>query len=343
MHLIPEPLSRVIVNLPLELKPLKTPSPFQTTNGWSGAYFWRWESVRGPLILKIWPEDGPTAHEHQARHHHLLSIRNFTPQIALPLADIHQNTLHPWTMSRWAELMPWIDGTPVLDSPTTTQLNEVVHALGRLHFQWESINKSFMSHSTAVSERLEKLVQLRAGRILETELPARLLQAPDFIRDRFQTIRELSRKLLDQAIASLQPLQRCQFPCQLVLRDPRPDHFLFINDKLNGIIDFGTIGMESVAVDLARLLNDWFPSNKPRFNSAIDIYRSLHSLSESEILLVHALACSGSILGGLAWIDLHFRKNRSLGREDQFVKSVDHAIDRLRGHLPHDTNLLLGT
>ena len=45
---------------------------------------------------------------------------------------------------------------------------------------------------------------------------------------------------------------------QPALRDARPEHFLFEDDRLSGLVDFGAMGVESVAADLARLIGEWF-------------------------------------------------------------------------------------
>ena len=45
-------------------------------------------------------------------------------------------------------------------------------------------------------------------------------------------------------------------PC---LRDARPEHFLFVENVLTGLIDFGAMDFETVAGDLARLLGEWLP------------------------------------------------------------------------------------
>ena len=61
--------------------------------------------------------------------------------------------------------------------------------------------------------------------------------------------RQLGPMLLVPLEQSADRIIRVQ-PC---LRDARPEHFLFEGDRLSGLVDYGAMGVDSVAGDLARL------------------------------------------------------------------------------------------
>jgi Ser/Thr protein kinase RdoA (MazF antagonist) len=135
--------------------------------------------------------------------------------------------------------------------------------------------------------------------------------------------------LKDEAIGLLEPFEQEKFRILTVLRDARPDQFLFTEGKLSGVIDFGAVGRDIVAVDLARLASEWFPDDFSQQLKLVNSYVKNRIIDEREFRLIRPLALSGAILGGLAWIDLHFRKRRSIGREAEFDKALDHAILRM--------------
>ena len=327
-------LATFVLQLPTRLRPQTQPIEYAAKNGWSGATFHRWKSAQGPLVLKIWPGDGPAPHEHLARHRYLTGLSAFQPTLALPLPNLAGATLMSWPDGRSAELFPWLDGRPAASvPPNSQQLSQAMTTLARLHKHWAKAQPTLIQPSPAVIHRLTHLRKIQQSSALETTIPALSNNAPEEFRHKFQTICDLSRWLIGHAADWLAKWQHQPLRTQVVLRDARPEHFLFIDDKLSGIIDFGAIGMDSVAVDLTRLLNDWFPDDKLLYNQAIRCYQSESALQDQEIFLAEKLSQSGAILGGLAWVDLYFHKGRAKGRESEFLNALDLAIKRLRKHV----------
>ena len=66
---------------------------------------------------------------------------------------------------------------------------------------------------------------------------------------------------------------------QPVLRDARPEHFLFEDGRLSGLVDFGAMGVDSVAADLARLIGDWFDGDRDLRREALAAYEAVRPLS----------------------------------------------------------------
>ena len=323
-------LSHLLARFSASFHPVDQPVMFSPGNGWSGASFLRWNSALGPLVLKIWPGNGPMPQEHLERHRYLIGLSGFEPKLALPLADVRGATLHDWPGGRSAELFLWITGSPAHHPPTLEQLTQVISMLARLHKHWAQAQPTSNQASQAVINRLNQLHILQHNRNLESSIPALAATASPPVREKFQEIIGHARRLLDRAASWLELIEKQRFRTQIVLRDARPDHFLFSGDHLNGLIDFGAIGQDNVAVDLARLLNEWFPGDKVLFDRALSLYQKEHPLTNFEIRLVDTLGLAGAVLGGLAWIDLYFHQGRAEGREEEFQNALDHAINRLR-------------
>src|SRR5206468_88816 len=64
-------------------------------------------------------------------------------------------------------------------------------------------------------------------------------------------------------------------PC---LRDARPDHFLFEGERPTGLVDFGAMGRDSVAGDLARLLAEWVGPDPAARAEALASYAAIRPL-----------------------------------------------------------------
>ena len=87
------------------------------------------------------------------------------------------------------------------------------------------------------------------------------------------------RALLDRASLLVLDLQPC-------LRDSRADHFLFEQERLTGIIDFGAMDTECVAGDLARLLGEWAGGDPAVRITARESYDRTRPLKPVEASLV---------------------------------------------------------
>ena len=335
---------RIFSGMPTLQKPLTPPEPFVAQNGWSGSKYWRWNAPQGRLLMKVWPADGPTHDEHLERHRKLKCLSSFQPGLAVPIADQNGNTIRPWFGDLWAELLPWLEGTPILVKPSETVIRQSFQALARLHIEWKANSPTVQGPSPAVSNRLNQLRKLKLAHLLEPDSRIWYLsgQAKPMIGDQFMEICKLAKALTDDAIHRLEPFEDQIFAQQTVLRDARPDHFLMIGESLSGIIDFGAIGTDSIAVDLARLTSDWFPGDQTRFETALTHYSSVSCVTPQELGLIPPLALAGAILGGLAWVDLHFRKRRTSGRDNDFQHALSHAYNRLKSHVPEHSIAMVG-
>jgi Ser/Thr protein kinase RdoA (MazF antagonist) len=80
------------------------------------------------------------------------------------------------------------------------------------------------------------------------------------------------------------------------------DHVLFEKDAVVGLIDYGSVKTDHVAVDLARLLGSMAGNNYDLWAAGLAGYRTIRPLANEEEALVHVLDSTGT-LGAIAnWL-----------------------------------------
>ena len=311
--------------------PVSAPQPFVPSSGWSGANFWKWPGESENFLLKIWPAEGPEARQHLFRHSQLNNLRDLDLPLGLPVPDRTGRTLRPWSDGLWAEVIPWFGGSPATVSPEPAQVASVVQVLCELHQRWTETTASRTGPSSAVLNRLNQLKRIDLTRLLSSraDFLQKGLNLSAESMEKLWEICRLAQLLRDDAVSLLQPFENEKFRILTILRDARPDQFLFHDGRLSGVIDFGAVGRDIIAVDLSRLATEWFPEDLAQQDYFVRSYVKNRIVDEREFRLIRPLALSGAILGGLAWLDLHFRKGRSIGREEEFERAIDHALSRL--------------
>lgn len=128
-------------------------------------------------------------------------------------------------------------------------------------------------------------------------------------------------------------------PLQAVLRDVWYAHVLFDeaeSDRVAGIVDAQAAGIDSPAVDIARLLGSWRQPGPEQaadlaaaWPDAIAAYESIRPLADAErglVPLVHA----ASVLGGLDnWFRWTVEERRSFADPAAVLTRIDRLIERL--------------
>jgi homoserine kinase type II len=139
----------------------------------------------------------------------------------------------------------------------------------------------------------------------------------------------LARRGLPAVIARLRREAPVPARLQPLLRDPRPDHFLFEGDRLTGLVDFGAMGVDSPSADLARLLTEWSGPDPSSRAEALDCYESIRPLDPSESARIEVFADSAAWLGPARWIRWHYLESRRFDDPDAVRLGLDRTIGRL--------------
>ena len=98
-------------------------------------------------------------------------------------------------------------------------------------------------------------------------------------------------------------------PC---IRDVHREHVLFQDDRVTGIIDFGSMQPDNVSCDIARLLGSMAGDETELWRLGLTAYERLTPLTDPERLLVKAYDESGVLLSGLNWLKWVFLEDRQI-------------------------------
>jgi homoserine kinase type II len=139
----------------------------------------------------------------------------------------------------------------------------------------------------------------------------------DFVRLHQKTL----HALLEQPLA---PVTQ-----QPVIRDIWHDHVLFLDNAVTGIIDFGAMAVDTVAVDIARLLGSLADGNEQHWREGLRAYRELRPVSLTQQELLVTLDRTGVFAGGLVWLRWHYLENRTFENQPGVLARVDHFLNRL--------------
>lgn len=282
------------------------------------------------MVLKVWPKDGPDSAAHRRRHLALEPLRDFTPVPAIPIPDTTGQTLRILQSGHCAELFRWFEGEPAGQDPPDETVRQVMTTLARLHRLWSSHFGQREALSEAAGQRITQLRGLASGGLDDLANEVHQLTSIDhLVRAKLLAIIQSARQLVSVALRVLEPLASLRLPIQLVLRDTRPNHFLTRDLNVIGLIDFGAIGFDTVALDLARLFGEWPQIDRRKRDLAFRSYESVRPLHPAEMAAIEPLITSAAILGGIAWVDIVCRRRMSEGRETAAISAMTHAENRL--------------
>jgi Ser/Thr protein kinase RdoA (MazF antagonist) len=310
---------------PAATRPTSPVEPLGNAGGLSGARLFRFESGRGRLVARQWPPDGPGRERLRQIHAYLKATRDlgFVP---VPLPTLDGSTIVELEGRYW-EIAPWMTGEADLSRPP---------APGRLRAGFGGL-AAFLSR--LASERIEGLSPGLAQRAQELER----LMFGEFEQLRYRLVRSpsdpatpLARLWLDRAIALAPKVAEATrkaagrpLPLQPCLRDARPDHFLFDGDRLTGLVDFGAMGRDSVAGDLARLLGEGVGPDRGALKEATDAFMAILPLNQAELRAINPFLLANALLGAGHWARWHFIEGRTFDDPDAVVKGLRRGLERL--------------
>jgi Ser/Thr protein kinase RdoA (MazF antagonist) len=305
--------------------------------GFSGARLWRVHAPAGRFCLRAWPpgQPGPGAIDfmHGLLDHLSRQGIRFVPA---PLRTIDGVT-YIQHLGRYWQLEPWLGGEADFRyRPTDERLRAAMTALAQLHRAAATFTSSTPTGHSASMER--RLRELRA--MIDGQLGADLHRiVPD---GRWPEMDRLSRRVLDRIrllTRDLQPLLNRPLPwvpLQPVIRDVWHDHVLFEEDDVSGIIDFGSAGIDSVAIDVARLLGSLVGDDERRWRLGLEAYAAGRPLSPEERELVWLSDMTGCFTGGLVWLRRHYLARVRFENPAAILDRVCHFHDRLAAIEPAD-------
>jgi len=118
-------------------------------------------------------------------------------------------------------------------------------------------------------------------------------------------------------------------PLQMCLCDIWHDHLLFEGERLTGLIDFGSVKVDHVAVDLGRMVGSLVQDDSELRQKAFAFYSQIQPLEEMDIALADVLDRSGTILGLVNWLTWIYWHKRRFENHDAVARRMTEAIERV--------------
>ena len=319
-------LDELLARYPHHLKPLSNLEALGGAGGYSGARLWRYRAPRGLLVLRAWPSDGP-GRARLEKIHRWLFLTSPTGLTPVPLRDNSDRSIQEFQGILW-ELTPWLPGkADPAHPPELGHLQAAFAGLAALHERLSCESSS--SISPGLAQRRDTVDHLIRGGFdtIETAVAANPASADQaaaaskwlsLARSLAPTLSEVLRK----AAGSVRDLQPC-------LRDARPEHFLFEHDRLSGIVDFGAMGIDCVAADLARLIGDWLDGDPAARVAALAAYERIRPLQPAEIPLLTAFESSADLLIGQTWLNWCYLEHRRFEDPHAVSNGLARGLKRL--------------
>ena len=320
-------IESVISRYPAECQPTHVES-LGNAGGLSGARLWRLQTSQGELCLRRWPSAHPTKHQLAWLHQVLIHAGRQCEFVPVPISPTAselrfvQHAGHLWELARW---MP---GTADLNANyTPAKLSAALSALAEFHRAVERLDAS-RGRSRGLAERHEFATRM-AGRELDRwrkkleQLRGRPFHAQciSILKRAAPLIRELPERIA--------PLLGTEFPLQPCIRDFWHDHVLFSGNAVTGMVDFGAMRVDTVAIDMARLFGslageEQFPF--PPGPADWEAYAEIRMLSKQEQHAVAIFQLANVALSGLNWV-------RWLMFEEKTFDNIEVVHSRITGIL----------
>ena len=313
----------------LELFQLEGPArPLGSAGGFSGACFWLVEEGDLNWALRRWPQGDPSARRLEWIHSVLdhAHRRGFQQlPIQRPLRDgrtFLEADGHLWEASCW---MP---GEPLRLTEAGSQgLCAATATLARFHQAVADcpLPEGQLSLPT-VQRRREYLEQLTRGRAVRIQLA---LEQSDWqeLQARGRQIMELFFRGHEQLAERLEHAAANQVQCQPCLRDVWYRHILMLDGEVSSLIDFGSLGIDSVATDVARLLGSLTGPGHAGWQEGLDSYQQVRRLSEQETRLIVAIQQANQLMAGIKWLDWILLEAREFADPAEVLARLDELVE----------------
>lgn len=294
--------------------------------GFSGARLWRCRQGPRQFCLRAWPPDGPSL-QHLGWAHALMRAANrdrlpFVPE----LLGTRSGEMWVDLGGRVWELTGWMPGTADFHaSPTPARLRVACSALARLHRCWERYLTG-RAPCPAIDRRLYAVLEWQL--LLRRGWRPRFEGRPDLDAWAGRAWRLVS-VWMERVPALLGPWGAGLVPTQPCLCDVWHDHLLFEGDRLTGLVDYGGVKQDHVAVDLARMLGSLVGDDRESWALGLAAYRSERPLSGEDEELALVLDRTGVVVGASNWLRWLYHDGRRFDDLAGVVRRLAALVERM--------------
>ncbi len=310
---------------PAIFHPNQPPVTLGNAGGLSGSSLWRVETPAGPLMLRAWPLSVLDFARVDQIHGWLDQARRF-PWLAVPISDQHGSTWHKSGGRCW-EIAPFLPGVADLGRPpSSVHLAAMFEALALVHNELGFIKLA--GPSPGMQARSQELHRLMDGEIAQFRVVI-ATQGSGEVRFLAQEWLDRVSGLVPGVAQSVHAASPRVLDLQPVLRDVRPDHFLFEGDRLTGLVDFGAMDVDSIATDLARLLGETVGQDRAQRAIAFSAYKSVRPITDQERATIEDFDAANAVLGGARWVRWHYAEGRRFDDPTAVEQGLRRSIVRL--------------
>jgi Ser/Thr protein kinase RdoA (MazF antagonist) len=300
--------------------------PLGNRGGFSGACIWRIEGPV-PLCLRAWPARERSKERLEWIHQLMEQARKDGLSFVPAIFRTRKSSSWLDRAGRLWDLTSWMPGkADFADRPESGRLEAACNALARLHL---SLGKVLISRGTCPA------IERRLQAVGDWQKLVRLGWQPEFHNRDVGPVRPWAERAWSILPSQMEKLPNLLVPytgrswtLQPCLCDVWHDHVLFEGDAVSGIIDYGGMKTDHVAVDLARLLGSMAADNGGLRSAGLRAYRRLRSLSEEEEDLVRILDETGTIIGAANWLKWIYYEKRAFEDSSAVAKRLAALVRR---------------
>jgi homoserine kinase type II len=295
--------------------------------GFSGARIWRLDGALGPLCLRAWPAHvsvSRLADLHRAMTRARSAGLHFVPAVLVA----HTGQTHVECAGRLWEVTEWLPGRADFHGrPSPARLEAACAALALLHTAWQRTAPA-PNLCPAVARRLDCVREWRAL-VRSGWRPSFAAEATDPLPRAAEHAWHLLSRWLERVPPMLQRWTDRAWPLQPCLCDVWHDHVLFEGERLTGLVDYGTLKTDEVAVDVARMLGSLVPDDGTSWDLGLRAYRAVRPFSEEEQALAHDLDVTGTVLGLANWLRWLYREQRAFDDRREAARRLGQLVERV--------------
>jgi Ser/Thr protein kinase RdoA (MazF antagonist) len=298
----------------------------QNHGGFSGARLWRVEGGLGRLCLRAWPPEQGSA-EHLAFIHSLMKRARDERLFFVP-------AVHPTTegasfllfAGRFWELTDWMPGKADFHiAPSSSRLAQACEALAKLHLTWNRAPPQ-SGPCPAIKRRLERCRQW--FELVGSGWRPTFISTLDPVAESALHAWRILGIWASRVPRLLEPWADRVFPLQPCLCDIWHDHVLYEGERVSGVIDYGSLKEDHVAVDLARLLGSLVGDHVGMWAEGLRAYRTFRPLTAEEGALAHVLDRTGTVLALANWLKWLYLEGRVYDDRREVARRLEALVAR---------------
>ncbi len=299
--------------------------PLGNRGGFSGAALWRVHEPGDDLCLRVWPA-GEMDRQRITYSHSLMKLArdnglSFVPKV---LTTRTASTTIVQANRLW-DLCTWMPGMAAIPGQVNRgQVEAACAALALLHQAWAAIAPG-SGPCPGVHRRLEAF--------RDWDARTRTSSLGFSPHDPAQMWAERGWGLLqihaDKIPFKLRPWVDRTVSLQQCLCDVWNDHVLFEGDVVTGLVDYGGVKTDHVAVDLARLLGSLVEDRADLRAAGLEAYSRVRPLSLQEEELVSVLDETGTLVGLITWLKWLYFEDKQFDDRTAAARRLQSLVERV--------------